>query len=226
MHTVSSTYSTIISGPHEAEWKVDINGVPHADIISMEINQAAFSKTATVGSAISADMKLTVVKPQETIPRMALIEPYVRITNGTLTSEWLPKGKFFIDTRSENRSTDNVRQLTIHAFDAMMKTEQDFPMNYLPSTDIQVVSRIAQIVGVNLDDDIPSQLVNGYVVPLATYSCRELLRHISSAYAGAFVMDDFGNLRLVQLNGYPAETNYLIDNAGYAITFGGDRIIV
>ena len=226
MHTVSSTYSTIISGPHEAAWKVDINGVPHADIISMEINQEAFSKNASVGSAISADMKLTMVKPTEEIPRMAMVEPFVRITNGVLTSEWLPKGKFFIDTRSENRSNENVQQLTIHAYDAMLKAEQDFPLDALPATDLQVVTLIAGIIGVDLDEYISSQITNGYTVPLSTYSCRELLRHIASAYGGAFIIDDFGHLRLVQLSGYPEETNYLIDGAGFAITFGGDRILV
>jgi hypothetical protein len=45
-------------------------------------------------------------------------------------------------------------------------------------------------------------------------------------YAGCFVIDDFGKLRLVTLNGYPEETNYLINTAGLAITFGGDRILV
>ena len=108
----------------------------------------------------------------------------------------------------------------------MLKAEQDFPLDPLPATDLQVVTLISGIMGVDLDEYISSQITNGYTVPLSTYSCRELLRDIAAAYGGAFIVDDFGHLRLVQLSGYPAETNYLIDGAGFAITFGGDRILV
>ena len=45
-------------------------------------------------------------------------------------------------------------------------------------------------------------------------------------YAGCFVMSDLGELRLVALNGIPAETRYLIAAAGQPITFGGVRILV
>ena len=39
-------------------------------------------------------------------------------------------------------------------------------------------------------------------------------------------MTPVGKLRLVLLNSLPKETNYLVDNGGNAITFGGDRILV
>ena len=37
---------------------------------------------------------------------------------------------------------------------------------------------------------------------------------------------DAGKLRLVRLNEIGIETRYLVDNAGYSIKFGGDRILV
>jgi hypothetical protein len=45
-------------------------------------------------------------------------------------------------------------------------------------------------------------------------------------YGGSFVTSDTGELLLVTMFGIPKETNYLIENAGFAITFGGDRILV
>ena len=94
-------------------------------------------------------------------------------------------------------------------------------------TDIQAVNAIATFLGFTLDDYVAEQIVNGYEVPIpAQYSCREALGYIAAMYAGCWIMDDFGHLRLVTVNGMPAETNYLINGAGFSITFGGDRILV
>jgi hypothetical protein len=39
-------------------------------------------------------------------------------------------------------------------------------------------------------------------------------------------MSDLGELRLITIYGIPKETRYLIEPSGFAITFGGDRILV
>ena len=228
MQTVSSTYTTILSGKHRAEWKVAINGVDFGEgvLLEIEINRSVFASSPVLGSCISAEIDLSLIKPTVDIPRMALIEPYVRITNGTLTSEWLPKGKFYIDTR-EYTKNDAVDVMKIHGFDAMLMAEQLCPIENFPMTDIQSVNAIATYLGFTLDSDITSQVNHGYTVPIpAEYSCREVLGYIAAMYAGCWIMDDFGHLRLVTLNGMPPETNFLINTAGFAITFGGDRIIV
>lgn len=229
MQTVSTTYTTILSGRHRAEWKVEINGVEYnaPQLESIEINAGVFSQTApTVGACISAEIDLTLLKPSVTIPRMASIRPYVRITNGVLTSEWLPKGLFYIDTREATKN-GGVEKLSLHGFDSMLMAEQLCPLQGFPMSDISAVQAIATFLGVELDDYVTGQINKGYTVPIPTdYTCREVLGYIAAAYAGSFIMDDFGNLRLVQVNGYPAETNLLINAAGLYITFGGDRIIV
>ena len=228
MQTVSATYTSIISGAHRAEWKVTINGVDYDETVlrSIEINRSVFGDTPVLGSCISAEIDLSLIKPTVDIPRMASIEPYIRITNGTLTSEWLPKGKFFIDTR-EFTKNDGIEVMTIHGFDAMLMTEQIAPITGYPKSDIQAVQQIATAVGLTLDSTVSTMMDKGYTVAIPTqYSCREVLGYIAAMYAGCFIIDDFGKLRLVTVNGMPAETNYLINNAGYVITFGGDRIIV
>ena len=53
-----------------------------------------------------------------------------------------------------------------------------------------------------------------------------MLRYIAAAHAGNWIMSDAGELRLIKINELPEETNYLIDEIGDWITFGGDRILV
>ena len=228
MQTVSSTYTTIMSGSHKAEWKVAINGVDYGESVlrDIEINRSVFSDSPSIGSCISAEIDLTLIKPSVDIPKMASIEPYVRVTNGILTSEWLPKGKYWIDTR-EYTKNDGVELMSIHGFDAMLMAEQLVPINSYPQTDIAAATEIATFLGLTLDEDSTSIMTHGYTIPVpAEYSCREVLGYIAAMYAGCWVMDDFGNLRLVTVNGMPPETNFLINGAGFAITFGGDRILV
>ena len=228
MQTVSQTYTSILSGKHRAEWKVAIAGVDYGDgvLLSVEINRSVFASSPVLGSCISAEIDVQLIKPTTDIPRMALIEPYVRITNGTLTSEWLPKGKFYIDTR-EHTKNDGVDTLKLHGFDAMLMAEQLAPIQGYPKTDINAVRNIAAFLGLSLDPGVASTMNMGYTVPIpAQYSCREVLGYVAAMYAGCFVIDDFGKLRLITVNGFPPETNYLINTAGFAITFGGDRILV
>ena len=50
--------------------------------------------------------------------------------------------------------------------------------------------------------------------------------YIASMYVGSFVMTDEGKLRLGRLLELPEETYYLIDEWGFVLLFGEDRIVV
>ena len=54
---------------------------------------------------------------------------------------------------------------------------------------------------------------------------REALGRIAVANAGNWIITDEGKLLLVGLNSIPKETNFLVTEAGSAITFGGVRIL-
>lgn len=58
------------------------------------------------------------------------------------------------------------------------------------------------------------------------YTVREVLGYIGSAYAGNWIMNDSGKLRLLVLGDMPAETNYLITDHGERLTLGGDRLVI
>ena len=58
------------------------------------------------------------------------------------------------------------------------------------------------------------------------YADMGKVEDIAAMYAGCFLMSESGELLLVCFWNIPKETRYLIDTHGYAITFGGDRIVV
>lgn len=144
-------------------------------------------------------------------------------------SEWLPQGVFYVDTREVTDKQNGLDVLTIHGFDAMLKTEQEYSSNSAVGDDYDTkyVAAIAQAIGVDVDDRTWEIMGVGTVIPFpAGYTMREILGFIASAYVGCFIITDEGKLRLVSLNGLPAETNLLIDDIGDVLVFGEDAILL
>lgn len=227
MQTVSALYQQIMSGEHYAERKINIAGTDYGEdtIVSLTTTGGLFADgTLSVGSAVSREINLSLWNVSTTIPKMAKLIPYYRLSNGTQTSEWIQKGVYYIDTRSVDSGL-----LTIHGYDDMLKAEQiwtpdqslEFPM---PMT--QAANIIADIMGVEID--ARTVLNSAYTVdyPANDYTLRDVLRFIAAAHGGNWIMSDAGELWLVGLNTLPPETNYLCDEDGDWITFGGDRILV
>lgn len=130
--------------------------------------------------------------------------------NGNLTkfdavrfSEWLPKGVYYISTRQTNRITG---VMTIHGFDAMLKSGQawqgetvteSFPMDVNTA-----LADICERMGVELDSR--SQIdtifpVKDFVDSVGYMTMRSVLGRIAVANAGNWVMTDEGKLRLVPM---------------------------
>lgn len=198
----------------------------------------------------------------------------------TMTSEWLPKGVYFIDTREYDKET-GVLYLT--GMDAMLKGEQDYmtsgAQGTWPAVDINILCDIAdrlelgddQFTAVSSPSGNPknqgwyyksgnnyyltsnTSVVSGTTyykrsntgidsrtLPLINkyykvqypgygedaYTVREVLGYIGAFYAGNWVINDSGQLRLLVLGDIPAETYYLITEDGDRITLGGDRLVM
>jgi hypothetical protein len=204
------------------------SGFQESSIISMSTQKSIFSDSnPTVGNCIAGQISVEMKKPKGDIPRRARLAPYVRITNGTEHSEWIQKGVYFIDHR-EYHGEENER-MVISGYDHIILTEDEFPgsTHEWPRTDIDVVRDIANEIGTSIDGRTVQIMNKGYKINYpAGYSMREVLENIAAMYAGSFIMSDTGELLLVTMFGIPKETNYLIDNVGFAVTFGGDRILV
>lgn len=206
---------------------------------------APLLKTAEIGRCAAARLDLALVLPEgASIPRMAEIDLGVRLNGGTTQSDWLPKGTFFIDTRTQE---DDVLKIT--AYDAMLKTEQSFTRSgdqgEWPRTDIAVVNEIAQRIGVSVDARTTALMSRGYLVQYPgivledgtpKYSAdggltmREVLGYIGVMYGGNWCISDAGALRLVGLgvNIVLAEQNgtALMLYGAYAKTQSGGALII
>lgn len=246
MRTTSDLYKKILEDPnHKAETRLAIGKkvasldslktfIYDSEMFSMSTSKKAFSKEDSgafciggclVGT-IDAEMKLPVVN----IPRQAKIVPQVRICDQSgNVSEWLDKGVFFIDTREILGKGKNQR-LVLTGYDAMLKTEQDYPKSKLdwPAWDFDVVKEIADYIGVGIDQRTVDTLRGIVQVQYpAEYTCRETLGFIAAAYGGCFVMNDVGELRLITLRDLRASQGVLLATPqARPIMIGGEAILV
>lgn len=184
----------------------------------------------SIGNASTA--KLTLSLFAETIPRAACIKRYIRLRNGEQASEWLPKGVFFTNRRSEEDG-----YWTIEAYDAMRRAEvswePDQSLNFPLSMPV-AVQEFARIMGVEVD--LRTTLNPAYTIDYPAsdpdsedgnyYSIRSILQWIAAAHGGNWIVTDEGKLLLVPILSIPDETHYLVTEYGDAITFGGVKILV
>lgn len=212
------------------EVRAVIGGVEyrHDQIASCRINRALFSdKTFSVGGCASAELEITLINPQE-IPRGTDIIIYAR--NET-DIEWTQQGLFFIDTRKYSKLNSTV---TLHCYDAMMKTEQvwlidGYESTNFPMSQIDAVNDIAYRINVGIDESMVLSELFPVEYPVDEYgeiTMREVLSYIASSNAGNFVISKENTLTLVRFADIPQETSYLVDSRGNPIVFGGTRIIV
>lgn len=217
---------------HWFEIQVKVNNVAYSQdqIMNISTDWLMFSEEQpTVGACLSAEIELQMIKPSVTIPRMAKIEPFVRVTDGTTTSAWMPQGVFYVDTREESRNNDNLPFISFHGYDAMLKTEEVFPDytgTWTSKACDEVVELIADAIDVGIDDrtyDVFDTFEYSISPPVG-YTMREVLSNIAAMYAGNWVMSLEGKLLLVALSDLPVETSLLVDQSGNVITFGEDAI--
>ena len=112
MQTTSALYNSILaSDNHWFETRLIIDGVGtfgETQLFSVSTSSAMFDNEPTIGMAAAAEINVRMVKPSAQIPRMAKLRPQVRATNGAQTSEWLPQGIFYIDTRDTIKGYNGV----------------------------------------------------------------------------------------------------------------------
>lgn len=223
-----TTMDRILIGSSGAE-----NGYQEDMLLSVAVSNAMFVGTPVLGKCVSAEVDVEMYVPPMIIPRMAQVRVFNRIFNDSLKSGWLNQGTFFIDTREVSKNLNGFDTLKIHGYDAMLKTEQAYVWGLSAgATDVDVLNDIASQLQFTIDSRTFDIMTNGYTIDseqVGQYTIREMLSFIAGAYAGSFIFTPNNELRLVQLTSVPEETNYLAVFEGaaiYALTFGGDRILV
>lgn len=236
MQEVSPRYQELLTGSHAKESRLLVDGTAYGESViiknSLKTSIALFAgDTPTVGGAVAGEISVQLLGvASSSVARMAKLEPQVRLIGDSgAPSEWIAQGVYNVDKRSYNKQTG---VLTLHGYDKMLATEQWYTGSVASGgvTDITIVNRVCSQVGITLDSETDSFFsASGKkykVTNPRSYTCRELLQAIAGWYGGNWCMTPVGKLRLVLLNSLPKETNYLVDNGGSAITFGGDRILV
>lgn len=234
MQKTSELWKTLWRNPlHEEEIKLNIAGTEyiHADIVdeSLNISGGMFSEL-DIGNCAARQIDVEVY-PKGIIPRQAEIKVYRRLVHGTQVSEWLQNGVFYISTRQQNKITGT---LSIHGFDAMLKASavwltHDYDFDNWPKTESEAVDDITLRMSVKLDPR--TRLNNQFMVEYPVdengdMTMMDILEGIAVANCGNWIMTDAGELLLRRLGEEPSETNYLVEEYGSAITFGGVKILV
>ena len=201
MISTSTLYNQIFSGPHSKEVKLRIAGADYGmDVLtSLRTSLATFgSGSPAVGLAPAGEISASLRLASSQVPRMAALQPFVRLVNDTQQSEWLPQGTYYVDTRQ----ADSSGVLTLHGYDGMLKADRPAPYSTLqwPAPDTDVVAEICSILGLTVDSRTTALMTSGFRIPLpAQYTMRETLRFIAALYGGSFILTASNTLRLLPL---------------------------
>jgi hypothetical protein len=247
MQTVSALWTTLLENSRHFEFKATINGVDygHDKIVSYEIKRAAFEKLG-IGNACASTLEMAFY-PSGDIPEMAKISCYIRVRSeydtelisdefGNLiltddgyylasrimeTSEWLPFGVYWIDTREISQASG---VMSVVAYDGMLLTERDYSSDYSSFTlsMASAVSYICTQTGLTLDSrtSVPSYTIEN---PAGYYTMREVLEYVAAAGGGNWIITESGQLRLVPLASPSVTTSVLCgscDTLGASVTIG------
>lgn len=218
MQSIDATWTSIISGRYIVEYKIEIGSDTYtqSDIYGTpQITQSLFDKFSA-GNAVAGTLKVT-IKPKGVIPQMARLDVYSRVKNATQTSDWIPKGKYYIDTRK----LDHNGYLSLECYDAMLKTEYTFMESgsWTQTTALATLGMIASDIGVSVNVETSAVMTGDpktveYVPNIGENGTtgREMLRYIGAMYGGSFIIDELGTLKLVQFA--PNHNLFDIDSVG------------
>lgn len=242
MRETSELYKRLLDNDaHVKESRLIIGGTVYeqSQIVSLSTSEPLFAEdTMSIGGAVAREIDFAAFL-DDSVPKRAQIIHEVRLRLEDEVSEWLPKGVYYIDTRSRDPLTGVT---AVHGFDAMLMAEQEwippakdkFPMNMK-----EAVELTAATLKLAIDPRTTFKTGDAYKVdyPVADadeseeqqvkgLSIRQMWRWVAAAHGGNFIINDLGQLRLVPLNALPAETGYLVTETGSPITFGGVRILL
>lgn len=245
MQTTSQTYKNIVAaGGYQSIVRATISARDGTGAVVYQMNEmtecrvtgSMFSEDLSIGNCIARQLDITFWPKTAKIPRPAKIVLELAVTNGTQTSEYIPKGTFY----SYDRSYDEVTgELSITAYDGFVKTSGTFadivdPLDNWPVPMTDAVDYILDLMGdeegVPMELDSRTVINTGadYAVPKnADYTVREVLSHIAAAHGGNWVITDANELRLVRLDEAVFVPGLLTDENGDPLVFpDGMRIVV
>lgn len=174
-------------------------------IKSMRITRALFDGDGPqIGGNVAAQCEMTLVEISGNWPRMASFTVRLRLRSedGTQSSEWLPMGVFYTDTRKDSYNGD----LTIKAYDGMLLLEQtwadkvqNLPANW-PITAKAAAQLLTEASGVTLENVNELNDTIAFVGLDTLATARQTFAEIAAVHGCNLQMTGAGTLRLVALS--------------------------
>lgn len=185
-----------------------------------------------IGQTACGQIDIEMEKPADAFSRMARIVPYTRRIDCEPEGEWTQQGVYYIDTRETEIDGENdILHLT--GYDGMLKTSKDYGdlgLSY-PARTLDVVLRIAELSGLEVEEHTKTVLDDGQTIPKPEYyTGREILGFVAIMYAGSFMMDRLGKLKLVNMAALLSDADdssdrILANQADIPIEIGGACIL-
>lgn len=208
MKTASSIYKILRTAKTSwYEWQV-VRGTTTYGLDRMKSLSVSSMLTGTsgmeVGNANAAECRVTLIEDSANWERMAQFSLQFRICNesGVNKSEWITFGTYYTDVRSE----DHQGNLSIIAYDAMMKTERSW-VSSIPSasmpTAFPITARawatLIQNTGLVTFDDITTlDDTVAFVGFNTSTTIRDVLRSIAAVHGGNWFVTPSETYKLIQ----------------------------
>lgn len=207
------------------ELKAVIGGLTYDRLVSCKAYPAAFDGLA-IGQAAAAELSLSFV-PLGDVPKMAKIQLSARLTDGSVSTAWVPQGTYYIDHRDGDMA---LGVLSVTAFDRMLFAEELYFSSGTitgpwPRSAPAVVQDICTRLGIALDSrsKIDSALM---VTAPVNLTMRDVLRNIAAAHGGNFIITAENKLRLLPLEDLPDLTLLGDEFGNFVADEFGNRILI
>lgn len=207
------------------ELRAVIGGMTYSRLISCKAYPAAFDGLA-IGQAAAAELDLSFV-PLGAVPRAAEIKLSARLTDGSVSTAWVPQGTYYIDHRDRDVGLD---VLSVTAFDRMIFAEELYFSSgtitgVWPRAANLVVSDICTRLGISLDSRSRIDSALKVTAPV-NLTMRDVLRNIAAAHGGNFIITAENKLRLLPLEDLPDLTLLGDELGSYVGDEFGNRILI
>ena len=143
MHQTTDLYKQILGNKHRVETVVQVGGAGDVSvcqnipgtvygedmIVSLTEKADLLNREAPgIGYFIGRKIELKMLEPPQRIEMMGRIVPFSRLVENKTgrTSEWIPKGVFYVDTRKKSMADMDAVTVTITAYDAVLKSQADY----------------------------------------------------------------------------------------------------
>lgn len=231
MQTAPANWNSLWSRLEEEdvilETRAVIGGISYTGgrIISCKAYPAAFDSLA-IGQAVSAQLDLSFV-PLGAVPKAAKIQLSARLTDGSISTSWVPQGTYYIDDRDTEME---LGVLSVTAFDRMMFAEELYFSSgtitgVWPRAANLVVSEICTRLGISLDSR--TVIDSSLMIPMpVNLTMRDVLREIAAAHGGNFIIIPSNTLRLLPFEDLPDLTLLGDEFGNFVADEYGNRVLI